>query len=843
VSAGRRAAFAGLALAAAACSSGPTIAASRFAGPAAIVPFSGRAPKVDASAVRPYLAVAASRGDELRLVDPSDDQPVFGPGVVFPLSVTTAPRPLLLAAATLGDGQADVLVVVSAGGAPHGIGVAGPALQVVDTWSGQTRVAFDVSLAAAVGADADVLAVRGLPPRPGPAGVPQALVVVGLTGGRMALVRFERDADGRAVRPAAADAVAASAALGFDPLDLADEPGGTRIFAATRDPIPATGGPVQGVAVIDTAGPPASWVATALDAQTGTVAVAAARVPERLVPASPTDPSVVRSLLADTFDFAAPPLSVYAVLDPDACGPHAAIACGLATLRPDQAVPGLAPDPSADVLASAPPDGAAPPETPPPHVPAQAFRAPIPVPGFPAHIALGFPPASGSARVLTDGLNPGQPVLTLNAAGGTKNVPAVAMVTSTDGQVYWVDVARFAPVSDLPVASGTGRARVASATASGVATDAYAPGLHNGPAIAEARLVNLDTPFTIPLPAVVNDPTSLAGSVEVWPGFTPSDSFAVVFQGALPALQGAGAVYSAASDGVYVGAQTLVAGTGEPVVLARIGDAELGVRPGDNVNVALQATNTFCLTTVDAIFAPGAPELDPSRFPAGFPGFPGGALRLAATTVPAGCFDTVAPPDPAARPAETGGKITVSVPGWVLSGTQLGYLGRPEVDVPFTLAPRDETGLTGEDLAIARKVRRLYYPPEGGCPRNVPGNRAAQTVGCIAGYPAMFDPLQPGFALRFTLGLVAPVAPDAGTPSVPQPPPGTGVVFSTQRGVTPTQRHPSIGGALPQGIVPYDRTAFPGHENEAIRFYVPYADDQVMAFTTSDASANVASIR
>ncbi|HET9595728.1 MAG TPA: hypothetical protein VFP65_09120 [Anaeromyxobacteraceae bacterium] len=850
---GRRAALAGLALAAAACSSGPTIAASRFAGPSALVPFSGRAPKVDATAVRPYLAVAASRGDELRLVDPNDDNPVFGPGVVFPLSVTTAPRPLLLAAASLGDGEADLLVAVSAGGAPHGLGVAAPALQVVDTWSGQPRVAFDVSLADAVGTGADVLAVLGLSPRPGPAGKPQALVVVGLSGGRLVLVRFERDADGRALRPAAADAVAASADLGFDPLDLALEPApGTRIFAATLDPIPASAGPVQGVAVVDTAGAPGSWVATALDARIGTVAVAAARVPERVVPSAPTDPSVRRSQLADTFDFAAAPLSVYAVLDPETCGPSARIGCGIATLRPDQAVPGLAADPAADVLASAPPGAAWPPETPPPGVAPQAFRGPIPVPGIPVHIALGFPPASGKARIVTDANNPDQPVLALNAGGGSRNVPAIAMVTSTDGQVYWIDVARFAPVSDLSFATGTARARVTSAGTVALAAGAYRPGLHNGAVIAEARLINLDSPFPVPAPAVVEDPGSLSSAVEVWPGFTPDESFQVVFRGTLPALSGVGAVYSLGNDGaVYVGAQTLVRGTGAPVVvLSRIGDPELGVRPGDSVLVAPVDTGTFplvatsCTTPVDAVFPPGDPALDPSRFPAGFPGFPGGALRLAPIT-------GTPPPAPALDPncllrvtgAETGGRVAVFAAGWVLSGAQLGYLGRPEVDVPFTLAPRDETGLSAEDAAIARKVRRLYYPPEGGCPRNAPGTRAAQAVGCYLGFPAMFDPLEPGFALRFTLGLLPP----ASTPGAPVPPGaqtqfGAAIFFATTRGITSTQRHPSIGGALPQRAVPYDRTVL-GHVDESIRFYVPYADDQVLAFTPLDASANVASIR
>ncbi len=94
-----------LALAVAGCSSGPPTVGARFQGPTAVAPFMGFTTKRTTSdgTPSPYLAVASMRGDELRILDVADDLPVLGPGVVFPLSVTTAPAPLLLASAALSD--------------------------------------------------------------------------------------------------------------------------------------------------------------------------------------------------------------------------------------------------------------------------------------------------------------------------------------------------------------------------------------------------------------------------------------------------------------------------------------------------------------------------------------------------------------------------------------------------------------------------------------------------------------------------------------------------------------------------------------------------------------------
>jgi hypothetical protein len=118
-----------------------------------------------------------------------------------------------------------------------------------------------------------------------------------------------------------------------------------------------------------------------------------------------------------------------------------------------------------------------------------------------------------------------------------------------------------------------------------------------------------------------------------------------------------------------------------------------------------------------------------------------------------------------------------------------------------------------------------------------------QDVGCYAGFPRLSDPLQPGPTIRFRVGLVPPVAPDSTTPTVPTPPRGTGILFTTQLGLSPTFRAPSSGGAIPGAALPADRGNLAGHDNDPIRFYVPYLDDQVMAFSPSESIGSVVSIR
>jgi hypothetical protein len=71
----------------------------------------------------------------------------------------------------------------------------------------------------------------------------------------------------------------------------------------------------------------------------------------------------------------------------------------------------------------------------------------------------------------------------------------------------------------------------------------------------------------------------------------------------------------------------------------------------------------------------------------------------------------------------------------------------------------------------------------------------------------------------------------------------TRLTFTTQAGRTPVSRRPLAAGVLPQAITSFDVSKFPGRENEAVRIYATYADDQVLVFTPAGTSGDVKSIR
>jgi hypothetical protein len=177
-----------VAMAVAACSSGPPSVGARLAEPRAVVAFTGITSK-QPGVVAPYLAIASSRNDEVQFIDPADNQPVLGPAVVFPLSVPTEARPLHLAAAALGDraaGGADLLAVASNGSLD---------VQVVETWSPSSRVvpAASVDLAPFV-TEGEILGLAAMTaPGAGP-GSPRARLLVAVSGGRLVVVDFTRDA-------------------------------------------------------------------------------------------------------------------------------------------------------------------------------------------------------------------------------------------------------------------------------------------------------------------------------------------------------------------------------------------------------------------------------------------------------------------------------------------------------------------------------------------------------------------------------------------------------------------------------------------------------------------------
>ena len=197
--------------------------------------------------------------------------------------------------------------------------------------------------------------------------------------------------------------------------------------------------------------------------------------------------------------------------------------------------------------------------------------------------------------------------------------------------------------------------------------------------------------------------------------------------------------------------------------------------------------------------------------------------------------------------------LTVRASGLVLVNDQSGYRGRPELaaattDPPFTAAWSKESDLQGEGLALARKARRIFYPIDPPCPipGALAGTQAANTAGCYVGFPAsLVDPLSPGPALRLRAGrtLLSAAGVTDGKASDAPLARDTTLTFVTSSGLIPTSRAPVSGGALPSGIAVVDPTGFSGHEQEAVRFYVPYADDQVLEFTAAGSTSQVTSLR
>lgn len=823
-------------MAALACSSGPPAVGARFSAPAAMVAFSGITGK--RAEVSPYFAVASARGDELRFIDQHDLIVVVGPGLAFPLSVTTSARPVLLAAASLGDGGADVLAAVSSGF---------QSLQVVDTWTAQSRVAFEVPLDGLLAPDAEVVAMMGMPARAAagasPA-VPARVVLAvndadlaagafGPATGKLLVVEFDRAPDGSGAVAARALGPDSVKALGFRVEDVASEPPGlpaadgtrlpgTHLYLATRDPVLASDGTVAlGVGALDTAASTAAaFTVAALDARAPTLAVGAGWVDERVVD-SASHCSTERMQ-------GAPRLQVLAGLDPAGCGPTAAIACGLATLDP--ATGALALDPAAQVVL--PPDAVPGGAT---AVPAQPFRQPMPVPGVPSHVLVLNAPAGGDPpeRLFTetDSSVPSEdcptvgngvfPLFRIFPSGGARYTSALAVVTSTNGASYWYDLARFTTSHELrTITNGTTRVQLTAGATSGTGR----LGVWSDHTAAPA-LVSEDT-----------DSVTFLASFDVWPGFTDTDVWSVVYQGSLPQLASRPGLLVSGGGAVHLAAQG-DAGNGLPLgdanrwaVTVRVAEPGLGVHAGDIVELIDGSGATVCTTGVSAVLT-AAEALAATGV-----AMPGGAVRLTADAAdaPAGCAVALA-----TQPVVAGHRFTVRAPGLVFSSSKLGYLGRPALsssadpaDGRFAVAWSDEavlaqdTSRAGQEaLALARKARRLFYPVEGPCPPITLGfDQTNSRVGCYFGYPRLSDPLQPGPIIRFRLGLMPGSAPLVR---------GDSLVFTTQRGQLGSSRSPAVGGTLPAGIVPFDwaLTDPVDHGGEPIRYLVPYLDDKVVGYS------------
>lgn len=812
-----------------ACSTQPAVG-SRFNGPTALAAFRGFTRK-DAAAIRDYIAVASSRGDEVRFVDPGDLNAVVSPGSVFPLSVPTASRPLVLASAAMGDERGDVLVAASAGGA--GVDGAGPALQLIETWDATNRVAQDVSLTGLT-SGSDILCLAGIPA----SATAPARILVGASGGQLVVIPFTRATDGSG---AVAPGTPAVRSLGFDPADIAVSSDGAAIYIASRDAIAtdATLGQIFGVARIT--GDVLTGTLTALAAgpqdpdsvaippvRTGAATVAVAVAPSSL-PGSLVFERIVGSTNQNGADILSTPTSfVYAALDPASCGLTKPIACGIVTIDPaiattSAAAGNLASDPVNAAPSLTPDSGPSPAEP-------QPYRAPMPIPGVPLRIAIAGPPVSGSARI-NDSLNGTTPLFTIAPGTGQRNTGAVAMVSSSDGHVYWLDLSRWAPPSDVPETRGG--VSVTSVTAAAtVAAGEYQLGLWQD-------VDNAPFSTTPPTAAAVKvDAAGILPAIDVWPGFTDADGWTLAYQGPLPSLSSRpGLLVTSSTGSTYAAIQT-----DSGVVATPIADPSLGVRAGDILELP-----GVCEVTIAAVLPSTAAELPRS--------FPGGAVRLNA---PGSCGAGQIP----AANGSASATVTVRASAMVLSSQKLGYLGRPAISradvdaastfsVRWTSANDGPTSANNEDRAIARKARRRFYPSDEPCPIASPNTpEEALASGCYGnGRKRLKDPVAPGPIIRFRVGLVGPNPADPTT----FPPRDATILFTTQSGFSQTSRKPVLGGAGPGNVVALDRTApdptgkakpqFAGHENDPVDIFVPYLDDQVMLFSPNQTSSQVTSIR
>jgi DNA-binding beta-propeller fold protein YncE len=793
------------ALVASACSSRPPTAPSRFRGPTAIVRVSAITHKKPGE-VRDYLAVASSRGDELRLLDPSDDQPVPGPVVLYALSIATAPKPMQLASASLFDGGPDVLVVASEGQRK---------LQLVSTWedadsggggsagSNGNRVIREIDLEPIAPGTGAILCLRGAPVPSGlstgipPSAIPvpgKARILVGLAGGKLVVIEFGRQAGAIG---SVVDVASSVQDLGFDPVDLSVSPDNRHVYAATSDTITGTDGKSAiGVAEIDASPPTAAvWTVRALDARGPTRAVAAGFVEERFV----DDP--------EHFD-PTPLPKVFAALDIAGCGLDRPIPCGIVTLDP--ASGGLAPDP----------------------VQQMPWRAPMPVPGIPLGIVLLYPPQNGTQQRVSTDLGIPQHQMLLAPGSGQRWTPQAAAVPSSDGRVYILDIGRWQPPNDVSLLNGDTRAHAKAA----YAVDPLGQAIAAGGIGLRKLTVKPGDPDDVTL-----DGATLATRLGVTAGFTATDQWRVVWQGQLPGLTLRQAVLGTLPTGETWLAIQERRGNGW-VAHARLGDPVSGLRAGDIVQL-FSPEGATCTDIAEVRIAGFLPP-DPQSFP-------GGAVSLGVNA--GACWQSGLSP---------GGTIQAvanfRTADWLLYGASTGYAGRPELDKLYSLEWQDEDPLAVrcttdraacETLAVARKARRLYYPSDLPCAKL---NGGTPAVGCYPDWPELADPLLAGPALSLRLGLATPVcADDSSCPGSIcdtgrgqcTPLRDSGLFFSTQSGIVFMSRYPQLGGSLPWAGTFVDRSRYAGHADQGPRAYVTYAgSDAVIEFSPGETLGEVLNI-
>jgi hypothetical protein len=677
---------------------------------------------------RPYLAIANAGTNDLTILDALTNRGVPAP---FPLRTLVYPvpgRPVLLASARLGDGndRPDLLVAVTAGDSR---------LQVIHTWDASGAIGDTVDLGG------DVLAIVAVP---SPAG--RARIAAALSGRRIAVAEFIRV--GTAAPYEIAPATTSVDPISTNPVQLvalAAIPGvEDRIWGATPDE--------NGVAeiAIGPDGTP-SYAGTILDAGGPTRLVAAARLAERGLGEGGLDPA--------NWATTSPEPRVYAVLDESGCGPGTPTSCGLVALDPGTRTRAL--------------DFAEPPAI-------RQPREPLALRGSAVALAASGPPAVPPSTAAED-QKYAPPFMRLWPAPGPRPTTAVAAVASTDGAIYFVDLARWELPSDQAENSGLVHQNIGAAVSS-----VRAPATESG---AVEQWLVLDPPGAGTV--VAHTDPALSSAVRLTPGFTPSDRWTVTREGVLPGLSSRRAeAVSATSLALQVpGGGSEVVEVANPAVGIRAGLGEAG----DLVVVTDPSAVGSCAATFEGRIV---------GFDAPATGSPGGALNVQpAEPRWADCFTGL--------PGKPNLRATVRAGGYVLvrgRDPSVVQIGRPELDVEFAVT-----------TAVAP---RISYVPER-CVPVPPATTCAWTLP---------DPVGP--ALAFTLALET----GAGEPRDMQ------LVIDTREGRTPFRALDPLGAAVgARGIAVWDPS--PLSAGSGIRFLVPYGTNVVLDATPTQAGGGVAALR
>lgn len=764
-------------LVAAACSGTKDKPGAALHGPAALAVFEGYVYHDDGS-FRPYLAVANERGDELRLVDLTDSQVVESPGLAFPLSVPFVGRPMMVASADLHDGPTMpwALAVIEAGSTT---------IDLIDTWTGYPVVVARVPLAA----DGEVLALASaaVPDATTPTSpaAGRARLVVAMTGGRLEIVELSRGKAGAVVATRLVDGTGQTFVRGlpFDASSLSQGGDPGRIYAGSLDVNPG-----YGIASVALPRDLTGWSA----ATAGNVNWYPTGAPIQSVAAVGYS---LWSFATDSFD-AALSERVVAVPAPSSCMPAKAV-CGMLLVNP-----------SAGGLAA----GWAPGET---TLLPMALPAPV----------LGLAAAGRTAAAL----------MPLTSAAGTKNTSAFAAVTAADGAIYFVDVARWAMVSETSTLVGAGQTRVsaASVVAGALPKTTSALGLW--------RLGGQS--LTPVLSAAAAD---LPARIRVTPGFTPDDDWTLEWQGILPWLNQASATFTESG-----GTRTLSvrAGAGTFADLS-----SLHVRAGDLVEIGPVGS---CTVSSEAQIS-------------GTAGTP-----VTGTTV------TLVPPAGKAWTDLCVGGITgvtrdvaatFRALGLLLTGAKTGVAEpRPAKFVPsefVKLPPPNQTqdsttptdySLAANEFKTTAPVDRLFYVTDP----------CTSTATCDAAWKAaphadvpdtgttprptivnsLTFPFPTGPMLGFSVGLVDPgcAAPKTAADCVataPDPSRGAAIHFTTRSGVVPTGRRPIVDGRivaadLPLGLALRDT----GGSGVGVSVYASFTPGVLVLLSAGAATGTMAVLR